>query len=77
MNIDTHKLKTLIYAAGETSVSISKKLNINRDTFRRWLKNENIPLNKVHGLISILNMSDEIILETFFMRENPPEKFII
>nr|DAO47320.1 MAG TPA: helix-turn-helix domain protein [Caudoviricetes sp.] len=77
MNIDIHKLKALMYAASETNISVGKKLDINRDTLRRWLKNENIPLNKVHELISILNMSDEIILETFFMRENPPEKFII
>ena len=77
MRADIHKLKIIMFSKGETNTSISKKLNINRDTFSRWLKNESIPLNKMHELIDILEMNDEMIMESFFVREEEAEKFII
>lgn len=58
MRADIHKLKIIMFSKGETNTSISKKLNINRDTFSRWLKYESIPLNKMHELIDILEMND-------------------
>ena len=77
MRADIHKLKIIMFSKGETNTSISKKLNINRDTFSRWLKYESIPLNKMHELIDILEMNDEMIMESFFVREEEAEKFII
>ena len=71
MKTDIHRLKVVMHDRGETVISISKKLNINRSTFYRWTKSgfESIPLGKVYELIEILNLNDDDINDIFLLRE--------
>ena len=72
MKTDTHRLKVLMYDRGETHISISQKLNVDRSTFARWGKNnfETMPLRKVYELVELLNLDDDEVSKVFFLKEN-------
>ena len=72
MKTDIHRLKVVMYDRGETVISVSEKLNINRSTFSRWIKSgfESIPLGKVYELIESLNLNDDDINSIFLFKED-------
>lgn len=62
------KVFKMMLFKGENIESVSKKLQMNRDTLSRHLKNDatKMPLCEARQISGILNLSDEEIVATFF-----------
>lgn len=76
MKTNIHRLKVIMYDRGETMISISEKLHIDRSTFARWLRNEfrSAPLGRVYDIIEILNIGSDEVAEIFFNKDNDEKR---
>ncbi|MCB6475561.1 helix-turn-helix transcriptional regulator [Emergencia timonensis] len=80
MKTDIPKLRVKMFEKGETIKSMAKKLEVNRDTFGRWLKQDGLTIDilTVHKIAEILELSGTDILDMFFIeREGDCDKYII
>lgn len=67
MKIKSFKIKLL--ENDHTLTSLSKVLNVNRDTLSRWMHKGTYPLWAIIKTVQLLNLSDEDIIDVFVREE--------
>lgn len=72
MKSDIKLLRVKIFEKDLSVSKLSKEMNMGRDTLANKMKNqgENLKLKDIHFLVERLALTDDEILNTFFIRDD-------